>query len=264
MSVTEDAARAEVVAALRSAGCVFAEQEAALILDAADGPETLADLVAGRVAGRPLEQVLGWAAFCGLRVVVHPDVFVPRRRTELMAAEAVVLARRVAGRRPVVLDLCCGSGALGLVVGESVDAEVHAADSEAPAVACARVNLAGRGAVHHGDLFDPVPADLRGRVDVLVANVPYVPTGEIRLLPGEAREHEPRVTLDGGYDGLEVVRRVLIGGVDWLAPGGSLLVETSERQCAAAVAAFEASGLAARVAVDEELGATVVVGTRSP
>ena len=114
-----------------------------------------------------------------------------------------------------------------------------------------------------GDLDEPLPASLRGRVDLLVANVPYVPTDDIALMPPEARDHEPRVTLDGGADGLDVLRRVAAVAPRWLAPGGHLLVETSEAQAAAAVDAFTAAGLAARVVVDEDAGATVVVGTRS-
>jgi release factor glutamine methyltransferase len=115
--------------------------------------------------------------------------------------------------------------------------------------------------VYEGDLFRPLPRSLRGRVDVLVANVPYVPTDEIALLPAEARLHEPRVTLDGGVDGLDVARRVAEAAPAWLAPGGSLLIETSERQVPTATGVLEAVGLTARVTVSDELEATVVVGT---
>jgi release factor glutamine methyltransferase len=94
----------------------------------------------------------------------------------------------------------------------------------------------------------------------VVANVPYVPTGEIRFLPPEARAHEPLVALDGGPDGLEVLRRVAAGAPEWLAPGGHLLIETSERQAPQAVAAFAASGLVPRLSVSADLDATVVVG----
>ena len=251
----------DVVAALRAAGCVFADDEADLLVEAATSPERLVELVRDRAGGLPLELVVGWAAFHGLRVVVRPGVFVPRRRTELMAVEAIGLVGRVRGRRPVVLDLCCGAGALAAAVGAAADAELHAADVEPAAVACARLNLPAGGSVHQGDLFEALPGHLHGRVDVLVANVPYVPTAEIDLLPAEARLHEPRVTLDGGPDGLEVLRRVVAGAPEWLAPGGSLLVETSERQVVPAVGVFEARGLVTRVVTSEDLGATVVVGT---
>ncbi|MYR62648.1 putative protein N(5)-glutamine methyltransferase, partial [Streptomyces sp. SID625] len=95
--------------------------------------------------------------------------------------------------------------------------ELHAADIDPAAVRCARRNIAPAGGrVHHGDLYAALPADLRGRVDVLAANVPYVPTGEVPLLPSEARDHEPPAALDGGADGLDVLRRVAAGAPDWL------------------------------------------------
>jgi release factor glutamine methyltransferase len=249
-----------VVDALRAAGCVFAEEEADLLLAAAAGPAELATMVDRRAAGEPLEQVVGWAEFAGLRIGVAPGVFVPRRRTEFLVAEAVARARPGA----VVLDLCCGSGALAAAVAAAVpDVELHAADVEPAAVRCARGNLAAHHArVYEGDLYAPLPAELRGRVDLLLANTPYVPTDEIALLPTEARDHEPRVALDGGSDGLDVQRRVAAGAVEWLAPGGSVFVEATERQLPRAVENFTAVGLRVEVVGSEELDATVVVGTR--
>ena len=105
-----------------------------------------------------------------------------------------------------------------------------------------------------------LPDGLRGRVDLLLANAPYVPTGSLPLLPPEARDHEPRAALDGGTDGLDVQRRAIAGAPHWLAPGGRLLVETSTRQAARTVEAVEGRGLSARVAECEELDATVVIG----
>jgi release factor glutamine methyltransferase len=248
-----------VVARLRAAGCVFAEEEAALLLEAAGPGRALDDLVARRVAGEPLEQVLGWAEFCGMRFVVEPGVFVPRQRTRLLVREAVVLAAPGA----VVLDLCCGTGAVGAAVAAAVrSVELHAADVDPAAVRCARRNVPG--SVYEGDLYDALPDALRGRVDVLVANAPYVPTDAIALMPPEARDHEARAALDGGVDGLDVQRRVAAGAPDWLAPGGSLLIETSRRQAPETLAAFTRAGLTARVAEDEELAGTVVVGTLVP
>ena len=247
-----------VVTRLRAAGCVFAEDEAALLVAAGSGAE-LDRLVARRVAGEPLEQVLGWAEFCGRRFVVEPGVFVPRRRTQLLVREAA--ARTHPGA--VVLDLCCGVGAVGAAVAAAAGpVELHAADLDPAAVRCARRNLAGLGTVHEGDLYAALPASLRGRVGVLVANAPYVPTAAIALMPPEARDHEARVALDGGPDGLDVQRRVIAGAAGWLAPGGALLVETSDRQAPSSLAAFTAAGLTARVVEDDELGGTVVVGTR--
>ncbi|WP_035841889.1 putative protein N(5)-glutamine methyltransferase [Kitasatospora azatica] len=249
-----------LVTTLRAAGCVFAEDEADLILAAATTSAELAELVERRVAGQPLEHVLGWAEFCGLRIAVDPGVFVPRRRTEFLLAQAGALT--VPGT--VVVDLCCGSGALGAALAAGVEVELHAADIDPAAVACARRNLAGRGAVHAGDLFDPLPDALRGRVALLLANVPYVPTASIALLPAEARVHEARVALDGGPDGLEVLRRVAGEAPHWLAPGGHLLFETSERQVASAVRIVTGAGLTARIAEDEDFEATVVIATRNP
>ncbi|MFL6135240.1 MAG: putative protein N(5)-glutamine methyltransferase, partial [Nocardioidaceae bacterium] len=129
------------------------------------------------------------------------------------------------------------------------------------AARCARRNLAPwAGDVYEGDLFAPLPKHLRGRVDVLVANVPYVPTDAIATMPPEARIHEPRVALDGGPDGLEVLRRVTAEAGRWLSATGSLLVETSEKQASSAVEAFASGGLVASVVMDENIGATVVVG----
>ena len=196
---------AELVGRLRAAGCVFAEQEAALLVGAAPSVRALESMVARRVAGEPLEYVVGWAEFCGLRMVVEPGVFVPRHRTELLVDEAARLLEGVA--YPVVLDLCCGCGALGAALAVRREVALYAADVDPAAVRCARVNLAEAGGhVFEGDLFDPLPRDLRGRVDVLLANVPYVPTDAIALMPPEARDHELRVTLDGGADGLDVFR----------------------------------------------------------
>src|SRR5262245_52864144 len=192
--------RSGIVNRLRAAGCVFAEDEARLLISTARTPGHLAAMVDRRVAGLPLEHVLGWAEFCGLRVAVDPGVFVPRRRTEFLVRWAAALARPGA----VVVDLCCGSGALGAALAvmlgtaqppaAAVDpagahacdvdpagahacdvdpVEVHACDVDPAAVACARRNLAAVGGrAYEGDLYDPLPATLRGRVDVLLANVP--------------------------------------------------------------------------------------------
>ena len=261
-----------VVARLRAAGCVFAEDEAALLAAEVDGradaASELEHLVARRVAGEPLEQVLGWAEFAGLRIVVEPGVFVPRRRTELLAAEAARLASGVSGRPVVVVDLCCGAGAIGAAVASGVAAdggrvELVAADVDPAAVRAARRNLEPIGGrVVEGDLFDPLPPELRGRVDVLAVNAPYVPTAEIGMMPPEARDHEAHVALDGGHDGLDVHRRVAASAAQWLAPGGHLLIETSRGQAARTTALVEAGGLDARVLRDDELAATVVVGRR--
>ncbi|OEU92167.1 hypothetical protein DB35_05580 [Streptomyces abyssalis] len=280
--------RSALVSRLREAGCVFAEDEAELMLSTAITPGELEDMAERRAAGTPLEHVLGWAEFCGMRTAVGPGVFVPRRRSEFLVRQAAALTRAGA----VVVDLCCGSGALGAALAAVVasrtqqeeergrergrqwgrepahepcsrgELELHAADIDPAAVRCARGNVAAAGGrVHEGDLYDALPSRLRGRIEVLLANVPYVPTDSVSLLPPEARVHEPMGALDGGTDGLDVLRRVSAVAPRWLAPGGHLLVETSEAQAGAAAAAFEGDGLTARVARCDELGATVVIGT---
>jgi release factor glutamine methyltransferase len=256
-----------VIARLRAAGCVWAEDEAALLTAAARTPAELDAMVARRAAGEPLEQILGWAEFCGLRVFVDPGVFVPRRRSEYLVSVAVELVReRGLAEPPVIADLCCGTGALGLAVAaEFPRAGLHAADLDLAAVACARRNVETVGGlVYAGDLFAALPDSLRGRTDVLICNAPYVPTGEIAFLPSEARDHEARLALDGGADGLAILRRAAEGAAGWLAPGGVLLVETSERQAPSMAAVMTAAGLVARVHEDDESGATVVTGELSP
>ncbi|HEY3438572.1 MAG TPA: putative protein N(5)-glutamine methyltransferase [Actinotalea sp.] len=257
-----------MVGRLRAAGCVFAEDEAQLLLEAASSDEQLADMVGRRVDGFPLEQILGWAEFSGLRILVDPGVFVPRRRTELLVTEALRLVTgRPAGAAPLtVVDLCCGSGALGVALTSALPepVDLHAADIDPAAVRCARRNVEPVGGqVHEGDLFAALPVTLRGRVDLLLANTPYVPHDAIATLPPEARLHEPAQALDGGGDGLDVQRRVVAAAIEWLAPGGHLLVETSEEQAPVAMEVFRAAGLEAHVRSDEERGATVVVGTRA-
>ncbi|TDB90555.1 putative protein N(5)-glutamine methyltransferase [Actinomadura sp. KC216] len=263
--MTEPLTETAMVARLRAAGCVFAEDEARLIRATAATPDEASAMVERRAGGLPLEHVLGWAEFCGLRIAVDPGVFVPRRRTEFLVRRAAALAPP----RPVVVDLCCGTGALGAALAAIVPAGgrkepvLHAADIEPAAVRCARRNVEPFGGhVHEGDLFAPLPAGLRGGIDVLLANVPYVPAGELALMPVEARVHEPRVALDGGPDGLDVLRRVTAEAPEWLAPGGHLLFETSERQVPDAVAAVERNGLAATVAESAEFAATVIIATK--
>lgn len=294
-----------VVTRLRAAGCVFAEDEARLLLSTARDLAELDAMVQRRVAGLPLEHVLGWAEFRGLRIAVDAGVFVPRRRSEFLADQAAALARTTlaipagpapapagrgkpgggkpgggkpgdgwpgdgdGGRRPVVVvDLCCGSGALAAALAAALvpvvgRCELHAVDIDPAAVRCARRNLAAAGGrVHEGDLYEPLPETLRGRVDVLIASPPYVPTEAIGLLPPEAREHEPLVALDGGADGLDVVRRVVAQAPRWLAPGGHLLVETSEQQAVPAAEAISRAGLTPRITTSSDRYATAVIGTR--
>jgi len=264
--VPEAPAVAAVVARLRAAGCVFAEDEARLLIEAAGSPAELEELVSRRVAGEPLEPLLGWVEFGGLRLRVESGVFVPRRRTELLARRAAALAAdriRTHGRA-VVVDLCCGVGAIGAVVASlAPGADVYAADLDPAAIRCARLNLPA-GRVFEGDLFSALPSELGGRVDVLAVNAPYVPTEAIALMPPEARDHEPALALDGGADGLDFHRRIAAEATDWLAPGGSLLIEAGAEQADVSAALFVAEGLAAHVESDDELGSTVVIAVSPP
>lgn len=271
--IRHDSPHQALTARLRAAGCVFAEDEARLLIAAAPTPAALDEMARRRVAGLPLEHILGWAEFCGLRIAVDTGVFVPRRRTEFLVRQAAALLdtwrqepAEAIRPAPVVVDLCCGSGAVGTALAALTGpAELHCADIDPAAVACARTNvLPLGGAVHEGDLYDPLPAGLRGRVRLLAVNAPYVPSADIETMPQEARVHEPRACLDGGADGLEVQRRVAAGARQWLEPGGQVLIETSRRQAAQTSEILRRHGLAPRVLRSEELGATVVAGALPP
>lgn len=250
----------ELTLRLRAAGCVFADDEAALFLDAARDEQGLERMVQRRLAGEAPEHIVGFAEFCGLRIGIVPGVFIPRQRSAALVDQAVALCQ--AGS--VVVDMCCGTGALGRAVAERVSGiTLHAADSDSLAVACAVRNLAGVGTASTGDLTDALPGTLRGGIDVMVANVPYVPSAALPRMPAEAREHEPAATHDGGADGLDVFRR-LVGAVhEWLAPGGSILSEINEGQADAALAACSAAGLVGRTFIDDDRETTIVIGSRT-
>jgi release factor glutamine methyltransferase len=250
----------DLVARLRLAGCVFAEEEAALLVEAATTERELEALVVRREAGEPLEQLVGWAAFDGLRVAVAPGVFVPRQRTVLLVSEAASLVEPGS----VVVDLGCGTGAIAAAVLARVPGvEVYAADIDPAPVACAARNLPP-DRVFAGDLYDALPPGLRGTVDVVVANAPYVPTGAIASMPREARDHEHLVALDGGPDGLVVQRRVIEGAPAWLRRGGHVLVETGRSQLGATSAALREAGMVVETFADDESGGLVARGTMYP
>jgi release factor glutamine methyltransferase len=254
--LTRNLSSSALVARLRAAGCVFAEDEAALLEAEAPDSEALEAWVVRRVAGEPLEQIVGWAEFAGLRVKVAPGVFVPRRRSQLLAHQVV---RRTA-QRAIVVELCAGVAAIAAAASrERPDLEVFAAEIDPVAVQCARTNL-GPEQVFQGDLYAALPANLRGRIDVVVANAPYVPTDEIDLMPREARDHEPLVALDGGADGLDVHRRIAEGLATWLAPAGQVLIEISPAQAPVLAALLADAGMATEIVRDDDLDATVVRG----
>ena len=246
-----------LVARLRAAGCVFAEDEAALLRDLPVSKREAA--IAARIAGAPLEHVLGWVELDGVRLAVGPGVFVPRQRSRFLVQEAA--ARTLPDS--LVLDLCCGNGALGRLLAERVEVSVHACDIDPVAVALAVRNLAPvGGTASTGDLFEAVPPALRGRLGTILANVPYVPTEAEELMPRDVRASEPLRTRAGGADGLDVLRRVALAAPDWLAAGGVLLSELAEHQEVAAVAVMTDAGLITTTAQDED-GTVVVIGARS-
>ncbi|MGJ9423515.1 putative protein N(5)-glutamine methyltransferase [Aeromicrobium sp. CF3.5] len=246
-----------LVERLRTAGCVFAEDEASLLTAEASDAAHLEQMVDRRVQGEPLEQILGWAEFAGLRLAVAPGVFVPRRRTLLLAREAVSLIPPASR----ALDLCCGVGAVAAVMTrDRPDTTIHLSDIDPSAVDCARQNVP-TATTHTGDLFDPLPRDLQ--FDLIAVNAPYVPTGQIAAMPPEARDHERHVALDGGPDGVELHRRIAAVALDWLAPDGHLLIETARHLAPLTAAALAAHGLSSRTVHDDDLEATVVVGSPS-
>lgn len=229
----------EVIARLRAAGCVFAEDESALLLSESATGRDLEQMVQQRVSGMPLEHVVGWARFAGLQVTVAEGVFVPRPRTKKVVDRAIAEGKRGG----TVLELCCGTGAVGLAIARGLDATLWAADIDAAAVACARTNLDAER-VFRSDLYDALPPGLTA--DLIVVIAPYVPTAEIGLLPREARDFEPLLALDGGDDGLSVVRRAVAGASARLNAGGMFITEVARQQAPAVVELLTAAGFDAR------------------
>jgi release factor glutamine methyltransferase len=202
-------------------------------------------LVSRRVAREPLQHILGTAGFRHLDVEVGPGVFVPRPETELLAGWAVEQANLVeaAGRRPVVVDLCTGSGAIaGSVATESQRAEVHAVELDPGAVIWAERNLAGLGVdLREGDMAEAFH-DLDGTVDVVVCNPPYIPLTEYEGVDRETRENDPHLALFSGQDGLDAIRVLEQVAARLLRPGGQVGAEHADLQGESAPAVFAASG----------------------
>jgi release factor glutamine methyltransferase len=223
---------------LAEAGCVAPEAEAAELARAAgDGRGSLDDMVERRVRGEPLAWIVGSAEFCGLRLGVAPGVYVPRPHTEALAMRAASLLPA----EGIAVDLCTGCGAVAAVLRRTRPrARVLATDADPAAVACARDN--GVEALL-GDLDEPLPPSLAGRVDVLTAVVPYVPTEALHLLPVDVREHEPRAALDGGPRGLRVLERVVASAARWLRPGAWVLLELGGDQADPVSAGLAGAGL---------------------
>ena len=212
--------REHALQTLARGGFVAPDAEADALLEASsEGVGPIEDLIARRLLGEPLAWIIGWVRFCGLRVRVDRGVFVPRPRTEALARRAIALLPPLG----IAVDLCTGSGAVAAVIGsERPRAAVVATDIDPLAVACARSN--GVRALA-GDLDEPLRPSWRGRVDVMTAVVPYVPSEELHLLPRDVLAHEPRRALDGGRRGMSVLVRAAEAATRWLRPGGRVLLE---------------------------------------
>ncbi len=257
-----------------------------MLREAAHDAGRLEAMMRRRVAGEPLEHVVGFVEFMGMRLSAGPGVFVPRQRTRLLAETAVAAVReagRGGGRRAVFLEAFAGVGPVAAAVRRAVpEAEVHAAERDARALRCARENLRdvpgsaevpgaaelpgsawppGTARAHEASVLEGLPEELRGRVDVIAAVPPYIPRSAAGLLPREARESEPAEALFGGEDGLTPARVLMDQARPWLSGRGPLLLEMNRQQCPAA--ARHAAGLgygAERIEGDD--GQTAVLSLR--
>jgi release factor glutamine methyltransferase len=238
-----------LTAVLAAGGFVAADEEAAELLARAAGDAAmLAELVQRRLTGEPLAWITGSVTFCGVEVRVDPGVYVPRWQSE-------TLARRAVARLPergTAIDLCTGSGAIAKVLASACPgARVLASEVDERALACARANGVE---VHAGDLFSPLPAALRGAVDVVVGVVPYVPTCELPLLQRDTFTFETTLAYDGGDDGAEVLRRVLRESREFLRGGGALLLELGGEQADALACELADLGYVDVAAIADEEG----------
>lgn len=228
---------------MRAGGIESPEAEARWIVDCADGRD-VDELVARRLAGEPLQYVLGTAAFRRLELRVGPGVFIPRPETELVAERAMELLPEAG----VLVDLCTGSGAIALsVADERPDARVVASELSADALRWATSNrdsLGLRVELHHGDLFEPLPATLAGRVDVVVANPPYVDPAERVSLPRDVVDHEPEGALFAPGAGTAVIARIVSEARRWLRRDGWLVLEIGETQSREVRSTLEGAGYA--------------------
>jgi release factor glutamine methyltransferase len=258
--------RRDVETRLREAGVASAEQESRWIVETVSGQghasldeSTVAAaartdaMVQRRIAGEPLQYVLGEWEFRGIDLFVDPRVLIPRPETEITAQVAIDAARRLGARTGpadpwagasteyTVVDLGTGSGAIALALANELpDAEVWATDASEDALAVARANLAGAGVgatrlrLAHGEWFGALPDDLRGTLRVVVSNPPYVSEAEVRDLPPEVVDHEPRAALVSGPTGMEAIEHLLQEAVHWLETGGGLVIEIAPHQAEAA------------------------------
>jgi release factor glutamine methyltransferase len=227
--------RDSLVTALRRAGCVFAEEEASILRESARDTGELERFLARRIAGEPLEHIVGWVEFAGRRLSVGPGVFVPRKRSEMIAA--VTIAHGATVRRPLIVEAFSGVAPIAATAQAWLpDADVHATDIDDRALRYARRNLLGHGHVHRGDGLSGLPTCFVGAVSVIAAVPPYVPDAAIDLMPREAADHEPRAALTAGADGLDHIRGLVAAASRYLADDGVLALEMNLAQAPAAAA----------------------------
>lgn len=223
-----------VVDRLTAAGCVTAAEETDELIAAAPDDELLERWIRRREQGEPLPWIIGTTRFCGRTLRIERGVYVPRSQSEELARRAVALLPENGG---AAVDLCTGSGAIAAhLVAERPAATIVGIDIDERATRCARRN--GVPALI-GDLGAPLRAEV---FDVVTAVAPYVPTGQLRLLPADVQRHEPRLALDGGGDGLDLIRRIVGAAAHLLRPGGWLLIELGGEQDRALRPTLAASG----------------------
>lgn len=229
--------RASIVGRFRAAGFPTPEEEAADLVGAAGSPDELEAMVVRRLTGEPVQWILGRTEFLGLTLGIDTGVYVPRWQTGPVAAHA--LTHLPPGG--IAVDLCTGSGAVAAFLAHHrPGARVVGTDLDPRAVRCARHNGVD---AHVGSLFGPLPAELAGRVDVVVAVAPYVPDRSLVLLPRDVLAHEPRLALDGGADGLRVIGQIIDSCPMWLRDGGSLVLESGIDQVPVVQQSLTGTGL---------------------
>ncbi|GAB4281076.1 MAG: peptide chain release factor N(5)-glutamine methyltransferase [Coriobacteriia bacterium] len=232
-----------------------------------DERATLRESVKRRAEGMPLQYVTGEVPFRTLVLHVRPGVFIPRPETEVLVEVGLEHLRGTSGSR-VALDLCTGAGAVAVSLARECEGlRVWATDVSAEAVEVAlgnslRSGVADRVSFLQGDLFEPLPSELRGRVELILSNPPYVPSEDLVDLPREVASYEPATALDGGLDGLDVVRRISAQAGAWLAPGGLLAIEVDSRTAGTAAAVLDESGFAGVFVRQDLTGRDRIVGGR--
>ncbi|GAA1152411.1 peptide chain release factor N(5)-glutamine methyltransferase [Kribbella jejuensis] len=258
---------AEAAERLREAGVASPEYDAAELLAFVTGSSRMLlreptgeqlgrfeELIARRAGREPLQHLTGTAGFRYRELVVGPGVFVPRPETEVMVGW---ILERIAGvRNPLVVDLCTGSGAIaGAIATERPDSTVHAVELSADAVAWARRNLDGTGAIlHEGDIDGCLP-ELDGQVDAVISNPPYIPLTAWESVTTEVRDHDPALALWSGDDGLDEIKVVAATAGRLLKPGGWFACEHADVQGESAPAVFAATGLFTEVRDQRDLAA---------